>query len=47
MTLSGYLGPFGFVFIPTLLLRGDPLPQGRGERPFCPPARRDNDISPL
>ncbi|MDQ7829200.1 MAG: TRAP transporter fused permease subunit [Armatimonadota bacterium] len=25
MTLSGYLVPFGFVVIPTLLLRGDPL----------------------
>jgi TRAP transporter 4TM/12TM fusion protein len=25
LTLSGYLVPFGFVFIPTLLLRGDPL----------------------
>ncbi|MDR7419536.1 MAG: TRAP transporter fused permease subunit [Armatimonadota bacterium] len=24
LTLSGYLVPFGFVFIPTLLLRGDP-----------------------
>jgi TRAP transporter 4TM/12TM fusion protein len=25
LTLSGYLVPFGFVFIPTLLLRGDPV----------------------
>ncbi len=25
LTLSGYLVPFGFVFIPTLLLRGDPM----------------------